>query len=666
MSKKRKRVKVLRTNLLEHPAVRVWREIYSRRAEPTRVAVLKEGHKSGVYRLEGAGPSGSAVIAKRCRQETARVERALYEQVFPHLPLRTLCCYGYVEEPGGAFSWLFLEDAGKGIYLLDSKQHRCLAARWLGLLHTAAAGLEATVPLPELGADHYREHLRSARSTIHSQLGNPALTGADVSVLEAIIAQCDFLEGRWSEIKRFCKKLPRTLVHGDLSVKNVRVRARPDGELDFFPLDWETAGWGVPAADLAQFTLNSVSPDQATYHSIMQKAWLTLDAQDLLQLADFGAVFRLVAALSWASEGLARPGVETLMMRYFHPYHAQLAEVLEADRWQAQPAKPWLVRFPEPRSLAAGLLSALSGNGCGAGGVTVVDRQPNALASTFPSEVVTCRLAGGDEVRLLCKYEAGLFEDTHGHRGGVRYEAEVYRHVLHPLQTTTPTFYGAHVERATGAAWLFLEYLDNATCVGKSSQAGPRLSRAARWIGHFHARNEARLARGPLPALNRYDLDYYLGWARRTARYARPLFAHYPWLAQVCKRFGEVAAHLLGVAPTVIHGEFYPHNVLMRAGTVYPIDWESAAVAAGEIDLAALTEGWPAHTVRACVRQYRRARWPEGAPPDFERTLDAARVYLHLRWLGDPEREVRQRRLWSFNELRSVAARLGMIEEVPV
>jgi len=32
--------------------------------------------------------------------------------------------------------------------------------------------------------------------------------------------------------------------------------------------------------------------------------------------------------------------------------------------------------------------------------------------------------------------------------------------------------------------------------------------------------------------------------------------------------------------------EFFPHNVLLRNGTVHPVDWEAAAIAPGELDLA--------------------------------------------------------------------------------
>ncbi len=185
---------------------------------------------------------------------------------------------------------------------------------------------------------------------------------------------------------------------------------------------------------------------------------------------------------------------------------------------------------------------------------------------------------------------------------------------------------------------------------------------AARWIGRFHGAYEERLSHVLMPFLNRYDAEYYLGWAHRTSLFAGHWHRRFPWLSTLCERFEEFVAPLLTPPPTVIHGEYYPKNVLFRGGTVYPVDWESAAVATGEIDLATLTEGWPAEIVRECELEYQRARWPEGSPADFERRLAAARLYLPFRWLGDrPDWTTHETALWRFEQLRSAGERLGLI-----
>src|SRR5439155_702258 len=87
---------------------------------------------------------------------------------------------------------------------------------------------------------------------------------------------------------------------------------------------------------------------------------------------------------------------------------------------------------------------------------------------------------------------------------------------------------------------------------------------------------------------------------------------------------------------TVIHGEYFGLNIIYQNGTSWPADWQSAAIAPGEIDLASLTHSWPRPLVRKCEREYRRSRWPDGAPDDFPEILEAARAYMNFRWLGDP------------------------------
>src|SRR5206468_164689 len=176
--------------------------------------------------------------------------RAVFAEILPQLTVSALRYFGFMEEPDGECSWLFVEDAGGKEHAPRPEEHGDLIARWLGLLHVEAARVAAAARLPERGPDHYLEHLRSARATIVRNLGNPLLRAEDLAGLGNIVSGCDFLEARWNRIERFCDALPRTLVHGDLVVKNMRVRlGRAASALLVF--DWETAGWGVPAPDLS-------------------------------------------------------------------------------------------------------------------------------------------------------------------------------------------------------------------------------------------------------------------------------------------------------------------------------------------------------------------------------------------------------------------------------
>jgi aminoglycoside phosphotransferase (APT) family kinase protein len=168
--------------------------------------------------------------------------------------------------------------------------------------------------------------------------------------------------------------------------------------------------------------------------------------------------------------------------------------------------------------------------------------------------------------------------------------------------------------------------------------------------------------REPIPALIQYDAEYYLGWARRALRFAAKLSDSLPWLPALCARFEDLIPHLLASPATVIHGEFYPQNVLVHAGSPHPVDWESAAVAAGEIDLASLTDRWPKDTRSACERAYRQARWPSGTPAHFLKALEVARIYIQLRWLGDWGEVSEKNCHWRFDQLRAYGQRMGLIE----
>jgi hypothetical protein len=318
-----------------------------------------------------------------------------------------------------------------------------------------------------------------------------------------------------------------------------------------------------------------------------------------------------------------------------------------------------LSQVPDLQTLTAGLSAVLAGDRLAEDEVVVVARELIGYG-TFPKEIVTCRTGRGSELRLFCKYGAGLDHSCHGHRGGVAYEAAVYRHVLEPFRATTARCYGVYTEATTGEPWLILEYLTGSMFVTKGPEPAA-MNRAAAWIGRFHAAQEACLASLAVPLL-RYDAGYYLNWARRTGLVADPLHACVPWLAALCERAEEFVARLLAPPVTVIHGEYYPKNVLYRRGLIYPVDWESAAIAAGEIDLAALTEGWEEESVRECSRAYQRARWPAGAPADFEQRFAAARLYLHFRWLGEqPDQTCEESDRWRFEELRSAGERLGLV-----
>lgn len=317
--------------------------------------------------------------------------------------------------------------------------------------------------------------------------------------------------------------------------------------------------------------------------------------------------------------------------------------------------------FPDLPTLIVGLRSALQESGHGARGLTVLSRKRSARASTFPSEVVTCRTARGTTLRLFCKYASGYTHTGRDPRQGVSYEVQVYRNILEPLRSTTPRFCGGYTDPATGAAWLFLHYVEKSTPMRNKADPAIFLGAAARWIGRFHAAHEGKGAPAALPFMVAYDAKYYLGCARRTALYANGLHRKYPWLKSLCRSYEDLV-DLLTHPRTVIHGEYEISNILTRNRKVYPVDWEAAAIGAGEIDLANLTCNWRPKTIAECEREYSRARWPDGPPPEFEQRLGAARLHYCFRWLaGRPDWTTHNSSSGWFRALHTAGEQMGLI-----
>jgi len=314
------------SNLLEHPAVKAWARLRSERVEPASVLVLKpEKKRSAVYRLENAGPAGSSLIAKRGREANLAIEVAIYREVLPHLPFRTLQCYGYTPDQDPGFGWLFLEDAGDEKYSSGSQEHRASAAHWLATLHvSAAAHAGAKASWPDRGVNYYRRIVSLAQDTVQQSQNNPVLNLGDLTILKSILSHCKVLLSHWSQVEEACNIMLQTLVHGDFSAKNVRFQRSENGPA-LFPLDWDNAGWGVAAADVSQ-------TDVAAYWSVVRQHWPGLGLEDLEHFANVGRIFWALDPITGEQESLASDWVGNVM-RKMRAYEEEIAAALRAARW---------------------------------------------------------------------------------------------------------------------------------------------------------------------------------------------------------------------------------------------------------------------------------------------------------------------------------------------
>jgi hypothetical protein len=311
-----------------HPAVSAWHTIAPNAQRVEWLDRLRSKEKLEIYRL-GLADGGGSVIAKRRRALDMRLERTIYECVLPRLPHPTLAYFGSVTDENPEFEWLFIEDGGDERCSLA--RHGRLAARWLGTLHGASAGLEVLPSLPARDTDHYLGHLRAGRGSIVENFDNRSLGADDKRLLAAVISHCDRIESSWNRVEALCSGLPRTFLHGDLEARNIRIRHDETG-LAVVAFDWEWSGFGVPAVDVSQLAVHGSMQDLAEYRATISEHGPAVEADALAALVLVGIGFRLLASLDWIGPHLAYPLPDraTATLRCYEPPLREWAKRLAA------------------------------------------------------------------------------------------------------------------------------------------------------------------------------------------------------------------------------------------------------------------------------------------------------------------------------------------------
>jgi aminoglycoside phosphotransferase (APT) family kinase protein len=292
------------TNLSDHPAALAWGRLGGGALSTVEMWRRPTRTSPSVYRLILAGDGHVALFAKRFPTNLPSVERTVYEEILPRLPVTAPRYHGACLAEDGS-TWMFLEDVGDQRMTADDPGHRALAARWIGTLHASGAAGLGAARLPDAGAGRYLAHLRSGRDILRQHVGNPWLATKDRPLLTDLIGRLGALEARWSRVESACAGLPRTLVHGDFRPKNVRVRVA-GGPAAFYPFDWEMAGWGIPAADLGgAFGAGPTVPfDARIYREVVQDVWKALDDDLLRRISNVGRLFQALASTDWACASL--------------------------------------------------------------------------------------------------------------------------------------------------------------------------------------------------------------------------------------------------------------------------------------------------------------------------------------------------------------------------
>ena len=279
-----------------------------------------------------------------------------------------------------------------------------------------------------------------------------------------------------------------------------------------------------------------------------------------------------------------------------------------------------------------------------------VHRRASEYATSAPLEHVTAEFPDGPSRDFILKHLAPRQLMAGARRAKPAFvidpcrEIEVYRTLLAPVDVG-PRLIGFASAPESATYWLLTEYVHGREMyqIGELDRWGA----VAGWLAALHE----RFARIPYAALARqarlidYNHDWYMVWLNRALRFfasddsqcSRRRSSALRWLAQ---RYYKVVDHLLSLPVTIIHGEFYPSNVLVtddsRARSVYPVDWEMTATGPGVIDLAALAAGdWRDADRRALIAAYVRASTPDGTGvEEMAQSVAYAQIHLAVQWLG--------------------------------
>lgn len=217
-------------------------------------------------------------------------------------------------------------------------------------------------------------------------------------------------------------------------------------------------------------------------------------------------------------------------------------------------------------------------------------------------------------------------------------ELLVYRDLLAGLDLGTPGFVGGSFDDEDGV--LVIERVDGAplTEIGDFTA----WTAAAAWLARAHARlgAAARGTDGRTPGwLLRYDEALLDERGRRgTFRAERLGLGSTGDRAALGFHLDRALESFRCAAPTVVHGDLYPSNVLIAGSRIAVVDWELAGIGPALCDLAALSSGrWTAERRRALAMAYRdeAAHWGDVDDMDtFLARLDLAALHVALCWLG--------------------------------
>ena len=296
--------------------------------------------------------------------------------------------------------------------------------------------------------------------------------------------------------------------------------------------------------------------------------------------------------------------------------------------------------LPTDEMLKAVLEPQLSRKMVGPVSIRRIDRKPFEYATSCAIEELEVHIESLAPLQILFKdlTEVSPAGSTSQTRPSFMYdptrEIMAYRDVLDSAELGTAEPFGWVSDESASRYWLFLEHV-RGDMLWQIGDLEPWKD-AARWLGRFHQLEALQQRAATLPLLRR-DAAYHRRWLQR----ARDLRPRESALWSIGPAY-DLAVALLGRLPaTLIHGEFYPSNIVVWRGSdpirICPIDWELTSLSPGVIDLAALVSGWEETEETLLIEAYREGLAIQRAAPSIDElrySVWCSRLIQCVQWVG--------------------------------
>jgi Ser/Thr protein kinase RdoA (MazF antagonist) len=296
---------------------------------------------------------------------------------------------------------------------------------------------------------------------------------------------------------------------------------------------------------------------------------------------------------------------------------------------------------------------ALASHPAGREQLVSLNRELYDYHSSFAIEELVAEFEDGDRLALLFKNLSpqGLLPGARQTRPHFYYdpkrEIAVYREILALANLGTATCYGTVSDPKQQRYWLLLEKVsgDELYTIGDIDV----WCDVARWLARMHDRLGKCAMQRPLQAkLRTYDADFYEVWIDRAQQFhggrggaGSPVSS--AQMGLLIDRCRLATRHLCSQPCTFIHGEFYASNVLIdqrqHPRRICVVDWETAAIGPGLIDLAALVAGGWTESQKDQLAQAYFDDLPVAGRcwnsiQEMTRSLQCCRLFQAIRWLG--------------------------------